>query len=286
MAGVPEVTFAGGEPTVFPGLFELLQHGSQLGLKSGLVSNGWLIDDAFAGRLAENGCTEVALSVYGHLDEIHDRVTDRPGSLSRIVRAAISLHRQGIIVRVVMVVTAWLQDHLLDASLWSFLGSLNPYWVRTMPVLPIGRSCRNEKLYVNPSVFMAALEELREWTFPYRVSAERLFFREGEELSLCGAKLGKVPAILHDGDIRPCCVLAGDPESRGPWPDSRLAKSANRTSCTFLPKHIGEWAIGCPLQKVELQTGETLITHPRRDRTHSLTRELSMPLRGVVSLFT
>jgi radical S-adenosyl methionine domain-containing protein 2 len=49
-AGVEKINFAGGEPTLYPQLPQLLRHARQLGLVTSIVSNGarlkWLLQEA------------------------------------------------------------------------------------------------------------------------------------------------------------------------------------------------------------------------------------------------
>lgn len=71
--GVPAVLFSGGEPLMRPGVLELLRHAMSLGLACTLSTNGVLIDDAMADKLAELGLKYVGISLDGSRD-VHDRL--------------------------------------------------------------------------------------------------------------------------------------------------------------------------------------------------------------------
>ena len=63
--GVTIVIFSGGEPLLRPDLFELLAHARSRGIAAQLSSNGTLIDEETARRLAEVGVPYVGISVDG-----------------------------------------------------------------------------------------------------------------------------------------------------------------------------------------------------------------------------
>ncbi|MCP5070297.1 MAG: radical SAM protein, partial [bacterium] len=64
-SGVSIVIFSGGEPLLRPDLFELLAHARSLGIAPQLSSNGTLIDEGMARRLAEVGVPYVGISIDG-----------------------------------------------------------------------------------------------------------------------------------------------------------------------------------------------------------------------------
>jgi radical SAM protein with 4Fe4S-binding SPASM domain len=70
-AGVRVVIFSGGEPLLRPDLFELIEHARSLGIAPQLSTNGVLIDEAVAARLAAIGVAYVGISIDG-LPEFND----------------------------------------------------------------------------------------------------------------------------------------------------------------------------------------------------------------------
>ena len=46
-AGIPHITFTGGEATIVPYLRELIEHAEDVGLVTGLLSNGRHISDRY-----------------------------------------------------------------------------------------------------------------------------------------------------------------------------------------------------------------------------------------------
>jgi radical SAM protein with 4Fe4S-binding SPASM domain len=66
--GVRVVIFSGGEPLLRPDLLDLLRHARGLGIAAQLSTNGVLIDEAVAQRLAQAGVAYVGVSIDGAPD--------------------------------------------------------------------------------------------------------------------------------------------------------------------------------------------------------------------------
>jgi MoaA/NifB/PqqE/SkfB family radical SAM enzyme len=82
--GCRSMGLLGGEPTVYPHLFELLEYAQELGfLRLALYSNGLRLGDAaFCDRLVAAGVTRIGISIHGHRPELEDRITSRKGSFA------------------------------------------------------------------------------------------------------------------------------------------------------------------------------------------------------------
>ncbi len=74
--GVPHVIFTGGEPTLFPGLDELIRKAEQLGLITGLNTNGRrLADRAYVDSLAQAGLSHVQITLQSCRPEVHNAMS-------------------------------------------------------------------------------------------------------------------------------------------------------------------------------------------------------------------
>ncbi|MBN1393460.1 MAG: radical SAM protein [Pirellulales bacterium] len=74
--GVPHVVFTGGEPTLYDGLPELVRRATELGLVSGLNTNGRrLSDPALVRSLAEAGLDHVQITLQSHDPALHDEIS-------------------------------------------------------------------------------------------------------------------------------------------------------------------------------------------------------------------
>ena len=91
----PVVIFSGGEPLLRPGLFELAAHARGLGQPIALSTNGALIDETMAWRVASAGFGYVGISLDG-LRETHDRFRGMPGAFDLSVNAMRLLKARGV----------------------------------------------------------------------------------------------------------------------------------------------------------------------------------------------
>jgi GeoRSP system radical SAM/SPASM protein len=90
------VNFGGGEPLMYPHLFEVTRHARERGVKVSMNTNGWLLDDAAAQKIAEAGFNTVGVSLDGADPEVHDAFRNRPGSHVRALAALEALRKAGV----------------------------------------------------------------------------------------------------------------------------------------------------------------------------------------------
>ncbi len=97
---VMDVTMAGGEPFVRDDLFDLIAGIVRNRMRFSILSNGTLIDDACARRLAETGrCNTVQVSIDGSCAAVHETCRGR-GTFERTVDAVRALREHGVPVAV------------------------------------------------------------------------------------------------------------------------------------------------------------------------------------------
>jgi radical SAM protein with 4Fe4S-binding SPASM domain len=96
----PLLILSGGEPLLRKDIFELIEYGSKKGLKIGLGSNGYLIDDEVAKKLKEAGISTVSISIDSIIPAQHDEFRGVPGAWEKAVNACKALRKQGVLVQV------------------------------------------------------------------------------------------------------------------------------------------------------------------------------------------
>ena len=80
-AGVPHVCFTGGEPTLRDDLVELVQYAEEMGLVTGLLTNGRRLRDQEAlDRLLQAGLDHLQITVASHRPEVHDGIVGHEGA--------------------------------------------------------------------------------------------------------------------------------------------------------------------------------------------------------------
>jgi radical SAM protein with 4Fe4S-binding SPASM domain len=83
--GVPVVLFSGGEPLFRRDIFELAAFARELGLRIALSTNGTMISEDVARRIAQTGFAEVGISLDG-VGERNDRFRGLPGAFDAALR--------------------------------------------------------------------------------------------------------------------------------------------------------------------------------------------------------
>ncbi len=84
--GIPHVVFTGGEPTLYPGLEELVAESERLGQVTGLITNGRkLREHGYLNRLVEKGLDHVQITVLSDEEKVHDALVGDPGAWKQTV---------------------------------------------------------------------------------------------------------------------------------------------------------------------------------------------------------
>jgi len=82
---MPILVFSGGEPLCRPDLFELVSYADAHGIIPALATNGTLIDDTWALRIAASTIERVSISLDGATAKTHDQLRQLPGAFDRAV---------------------------------------------------------------------------------------------------------------------------------------------------------------------------------------------------------
>jgi radical SAM protein with 4Fe4S-binding SPASM domain len=96
----PLFILSGGEPLLRQDIFELIEYGSKKGLKMGLGSNGYLIDDSVAKKLKTSGISTVSISLDSHIAAQHDEFRGVEGAWEKAVNACKALRKNNVLVQV------------------------------------------------------------------------------------------------------------------------------------------------------------------------------------------
>jgi len=84
--GVPAVLISGGEPLMRPDTPQLIAYVQAIGLRCTLSTNGTLIDEPMADRLADLGLRRIAVRVDGECER-HDKLRGMRGAFDRTLAA-------------------------------------------------------------------------------------------------------------------------------------------------------------------------------------------------------
>lgn len=75
----PMLILSGGEPLLRPDILSLAEHATSLGIRTSLATNGTLLSEELAERIASSGIRRVSVSLDGATQEVHDTIRG-PGS--------------------------------------------------------------------------------------------------------------------------------------------------------------------------------------------------------------
>jgi len=79
--GIPHITFTGGEATLVPYLRELVEYAEDVGLVTGLLTNGRRLSDrAFLDGLLEAGLDHIQITIESHDEAVHDQMVCAEGA--------------------------------------------------------------------------------------------------------------------------------------------------------------------------------------------------------------
>ena len=92
---VPALILSGGEPLLRPDLFEIAEHAKKLGFYLGLSSNGTLMDEVMATRIAKARFNYVGISLDG-LAENHDRIRGQEGAFNSSIVGIRNCNARGV----------------------------------------------------------------------------------------------------------------------------------------------------------------------------------------------
>lgn len=116
-------TLTGGEPLLFPRLFDVIERLEGSGVPCQIISNGLQLDEDLAVRLVEAGVRGIQLSLHGPDAPSHEDYTGVAGSFARTLVGAEAAVQVGLPLTGCIVVTRR-NAHLVGEtlSLWKSLG--------------------------------------------------------------------------------------------------------------------------------------------------------------------
>jgi len=86
--GALYLTLSGGEILTRKDFFEIAQHARKLHFALRILTNGTLIDEVMAEKIASLNPEMVAISIYSTKPEVHDKITGVSGSFQKSISAA------------------------------------------------------------------------------------------------------------------------------------------------------------------------------------------------------
>lgn len=98
-AGVKKITFAGGEPLLYPGILELIEYAHDHGAMTSLTTNGILVTDELLEKL-EGILDWFTLSLDGPNTEVQVQMTRHKGHYDNVERILTTIREKGLSIKV------------------------------------------------------------------------------------------------------------------------------------------------------------------------------------------
>jgi MoaA/NifB/PqqE/SkfB family radical SAM enzyme len=153
--GIRRVELTGGEPLLHTNLFEILEYASSKGVSLGLITNGTLISEEFAKRLARYKVHSLKMSLDG-LRDTNDSTRGK-GTFDKVVNAIGHIKKHSDI-KVKIMVTMTKSNASEIAPLARFLSDLGVWRMVIRPCVAVGRA--DESFVPDERCIMAAYRDI------------------------------------------------------------------------------------------------------------------------------
>lgn len=197
--GVRTFAVTGGEPLTRNDLLDVLRYAAKKGLKTGIATNGFLINKNIAQKIKEYGINSVQISLDG-TEEIHNKIRGNKDSFRKAIQAIEFLNQFGVADVSVATTATPLNLNSLE-ELKKLLINLKVKSWRITLVMPIGRAIDKPNLRFSKK----ELQDLFNFVIE---SKKKIHIEIGENLPFLADydyKIRNSPIICPIGFMA-CCV--------------------------------------------------------------------------------
>lgn len=200
--GIYFIVFSGGEPTLYPHLFDILRKHSDVGFM--MYTNGTLIDDEMADKMVEVGNISPAISLEGFKESTDAR--RGAGTYDKIMAAMDRLRERGVIFGISLTITRQNVDELFgNDDFIDLMVEKGAIYGWSFHYIPIGKDT-NLDLMITPE---------QRAMLAYRIPEIRLkkpifladFWNDGTFSGGCIAGGRRYFHINAKGEVEPCAFV-------------------------------------------------------------------------------
>ncbi len=254
-AGISQLTFTGGEPTMREDLPELVAYASWFVTR--LNTNGVRLTKELCQKLKEASLDSVQITLYSSRPQIHDKLVGAglPGACGGFVETVAGLENALAAGLNVSVNTPLCGENKEYIETLAFLAKKGVSYVTCSGLIETGKADPSfqisieemDGLLAEAAAFCGQHEMELSFTSPGRATPERL--REaGIQVPMCGACLSNM-AIGPDGSVVPCQSWLAKGSSLGNMLTHSWRRIWNSESCKRIRRMSPEEALQCPLRK-------------------------------------
>lgn len=213
------VNLTGGEPLLYPNLFEAVETAHKSGFGVGMTSNGTLITPLAARRLARSGLDTIAVSLDG-IEQVHEKFRNADGCFTTALFGIFALKEAGIEPEVLTVVH---KDNFFQLEeMYELLRKMDIYSWRVVNIEPIGRAVKDQGLLLGGKQLKQLFDFIQQKRFdnsnPMEVTygCSHFVTYKYERMIrdfyfMCGAGI-TVGSVMANGNIGACLDIERRPE--------------------------------------------------------------------------
>lgn len=256
-AGIPMLTFTGGEPLTRPDIVELVQYSSWFVTR--LNTSGYILTKLLAQELHDASLDGIQITLYSNDPEIHDALVGRKGAFEKTIEGIKNALDAGLSVSINTPLVERNKDY---TSLIRFAHQLGICSVGCSSLIPTGNAV--EQIITGQALSKEELKNiLREavalcdkldmnisFTSPGWLDSKELLDLGLPSAPVCGACLSNM-AVTPNGDVVPCqSWLKGD--TLGNIRSEDFKKIWNNKKCKDIRKNHAAKPV-CALKEVSYE---------------------------------
>lgn len=197
--GLAHINISGGEPAVFPEIYEIIKAFNPEKFYMQCDSNGWFTTDERARHLKSIGLDRMQVSIDSLDSKAHDEFRCQLGSHSKTIQAIDSMQKAGLDVQIATVVT---KQRLRTNEFIEFLEFAKSKKAPVSAVWP--KPIGDWEGRFDGLIAQEDREYFRELTKQYDVY-DHITSKYGIDSGCCAVK--RIINITKWGDVLPCCYM-------------------------------------------------------------------------------
>jgi radical SAM protein with 4Fe4S-binding SPASM domain len=181
-AGVRQITYSGGEPTLYPRIREAVKMAKAMGFVVHMNTNGFIFTRELAKELKALGLTQIQTNIDSINPSKHDYIRGMPGSFERATKALVNAREVGITAVSQTVLTRMNEEEICD--IFRFSKAIGASRCRVWDMTPSEGIARSNMI-ISPSHYTGTLERLYDFSMQLGLKA----IESGEPLFPLGRRL-------------------------------------------------------------------------------------------------
>ncbi len=154
---------SGGEPLLYKGIDDVLEHAHKSGMKITLATNGWFVKDHLETIVR---CVDFVSISFDGIGETHDKMRGVKGAYDRMVEALKLLSERGVSTKVSSMVWKDNIDQLEDMVITA--KNLGVKKVNFAILVPVGRAKENKDMLIDDNMYSRIYHDIDILTQKYK----------------------------------------------------------------------------------------------------------------------